>query len=59
MAGSRKNKMEVKVYLVMERVNVGSDANERVIAARLTRGAAQEIVDKRLGTYILKMIATK
>jgi hypothetical protein len=33
--------------------------NIKIIAARLTRAAAQEIVDRTPGTFIEKMFATK
>lgn len=55
------SKMEVKVYLVLQRINLpkAGEPDERVIAARLTREAAQRIVDRTPGTRIDKHLATK
>jgi hypothetical protein len=53
--------MAVKVYLVMLPNNVArqGERNVRVIAAKLTRSAAQSIVDRTAGAYIEKQIADK
>lgn len=55
------SKMALKVYLVLQRVNLPkeSEANVRVISARLTRDAAQKVVDAIPGTWIEKQVATK
>ena len=51
----------VSVYVVHQHINVAKDdeANSRIIAARLTKGAAQTIVDSTPGTWIEKLTATK
>lgn len=56
-----KRRIQVKVYLVCMRLNLArpGEPNIRIIAARLTRAAAQEIVDRTPGTYIEKMFASK
>lgn len=56
-----KARMQIKVYLVCMRVNLpkGGEANVRIIAAKLTHKAAQDIVDKTAGSFIEKHIATK
>jgi hypothetical protein len=53
--------MQIKVYIVLQRNNVARDGepNERIIATRLTRSAAQGIVDIHPGTRIEKHLATK
>ena len=56
-----KDGMAVKVYVVLQHKNlIGKDEpNVRVVATRLTRGAAQSIVDAMPGTWIEKHVATK
>ena len=51
----------IKVYLVIQSINVARDGeqNSRIIAARLTRSAAQEIVDATPGTWVEKHSAVK
>jgi hypothetical protein len=53
--------MEVKIYLVLQRLNVFPEGsvNVRIIAAKLTRDAAQKIVDQMPGTYIERFWANK
>lgn len=53
--------MEVKVYLVFLPSNVAKpgEPNRSVIAAKLTREAAQSIVDNMPGAYIEKHLADK
>lgn len=53
--------MQVKVYVVLQTNNVAKpgEPNERVLATRLTRKAAKEIVDRYPGTRIEKHLATK
>lgn len=60
-ASASKKPMAVKVYLVLLTNNVAQDgeANRRIIAAKLTRGAAQRIVDNLPGAYIEKVEADK
>lgn len=57
----RKRRIQVKVYLVCQRRNLVPDGepNINMLAAKLTRAAAQEIVDRTPGTYIQKMFASK
>lgn len=56
-----KGKMQIKVYLVMQRQSLPrpGEANIRILAARLTRSAAQQIVDDTPGTFIEKHLALK
>jgi hypothetical protein len=56
-----KGKMQIKVYLVVQRQTLArpGEPNTRIIAARLTRSAAQEIVDQIPGTFIEKHLALK
>lgn len=56
-----KKPMEIKVYVVCQRRNLirEGEANVQLVAARLTRAAAQEIVDRTPGTWIEKLVATK
>ena len=53
--------MQIKVYIVLQKNNVarGGEPNERIIATRLTRGAAEEVVRDLPGTRIEKHMATK
>jgi hypothetical protein len=53
--------MQIKVYLVMQRVGLPrpGEPNVKILAARLTRTAAQEMVDAIPGTYIEKQLASK
>ena len=53
--------LAVKVYLVLQTINVARDGapNREVIAARLTKAAADEIVDRVAGTYVEKYVAIK
>ena len=55
------SKMQIKVYLVMQRVGLPrpGEPNVKILAARLTRTAAQEMVDAIPGTYIEKQLASK
>jgi hypothetical protein len=55
------SKMALKVYLVLQRVNLpkGEDSNVRILAAKLTRDAAQKMSDDIPGTWIEKQVATK
>ena len=57
----RKRRIQVKIYLVCQRRNLvpEGEVNVHIMAAKLTRAAAQEIVDRTPGTYIQKMFATK
>jgi hypothetical protein len=61
MSGSPDKKMAVKTYVVLQRVNLPKpgEPNAKVLAVKLTNGAAQAIVDALPGTYIEKHIATK
>lgn len=56
-----KGKMQIKVYLVCQWNSLArpGEPNVRVIAARLTRSAAQNIVDSIPGTFIDKQLAVK
>jgi hypothetical protein len=56
-----KRRIQVKVYLVCMRRNLfrPGEANIQIIAARLTRAAAQLVVDQTPGTYIEKVFAVK
>ena len=58
---TKRKPIEVKVYVVCQRLNLAKpgQANIRLLAARLTRAAAQEIVDRNPGTYIEKLVANK
>lgn len=55
------NKMEVKVYLVLQRVNLPKpgEPTEKVIDGFLTRGGADEMVSRIPGTRIQKIFAKK
>ena len=57
----RSSRMQVKVYLVHQWQNLAREGepNTRVIASRLTWGAAQDVVDRIPGTFIERHIATK
>lgn len=59
--GGGKKSIAIKVYLVMLRHNLPKqgEPNVEVIAAKLTREAAEAIRAKQPGTYIEKHIATK
>ena len=56
-----KRPMAVKVYVVLQHRNIPLDdgRNSEIIAARLTRSSAQEIVNMHPGTWIEKWVATK
>lgn len=56
-----KGKMQIKVYLVIQHQTLAhpGEVNTRIIAARLTRLASQEIVNQMPGTYIEKHLALK
>ena len=51
----------VKTYLVLQRVFVQhvDKPNVRVVTVKLTRAAAEDVVNAIPGTYIVKKIATK
>lgn len=53
--------MTVKVYLVCQFLNLSEPGrpNIEMLAAKLTRQAAQQIVDQRPGTFIRKLVADK
>jgi hypothetical protein len=53
--------MQIKVYLVLQRVAFPKPGEERVrvLDAKLTRQLAQDIVDQTPGTWVEKVIATK
>jgi hypothetical protein len=60
--GSQKAQgMQVKVYLVLLRSNTtnNSQPHERIIAVKLTRAAAEAIVEMNPGSYVHKVLATK
>ncbi len=61
LTGRDQPSLAVKVYLVLQTINVARDGtpNRQVIAARLTRAAADEVVDRVAGTYVEKYLATK
>jgi len=55
-------KMEVKIYIVLQRVNLRkteTDPNVRVLSTHLTRVSAQNVVDAVPGTWIEKSFASK
>lgn len=56
-----KRPLAIKVYVVMQRINIvsGDELNSRIIAARLTSSAADDIVDKTPGTWVEKHVAVK
>lgn len=56
-----KRPLAIKVYVVMQRINIvgGDELNSRIIAARLTSAAADDIVDKNPGTWVEKHVAVK
>ncbi len=56
-----KNPIAIKVYLVLQRINVARDGqvNSRVIAARLTKSAADDVVCDTAGTWVEKHTAVK
>lgn len=58
---TKRKPIEVKVYVVCQRRNIvrPGEANVTLLAARLTRAAAQDIVDRTPGTYIEKLVANK
>ena len=58
---TEKSKLTVKVYVVCLRRNLfrEGEPNIQLLAARLTRAAAQEIVDRTPGTFIEKLVADK
>ena len=51
----------IKVYVVMESYNLKhkGEANREVIAVKLTKDAAQSIVDQKAGRFIEKYYADK
>lgn len=53
--------MQIKVYLVCQRLALAKagEPNVKILAARLTRSAAQELVDRVPGTFIERQTATK
>ena len=53
--------LEIKVYCVIERSNVArpGQPNRKIVAAKLTRKAAEEYVAEHPGTYVEKHVATK
>jgi hypothetical protein len=57
----KQSRIQVKVYVVCMRRNLfkPGENNVQIIAARLTRAAAQAIVDRTPGTFIEKLIASK
>jgi hypothetical protein len=57
----KRKPIEVKVYIVCQRRNLAKpgETNVTLLAARLTRAAAQEIVDRNPGTWIEKLVANK
>lgn len=56
-----KKSMQIKVYLVFLRLSLArpGQPNVKVIAAKLTQVAAQQIVDRTPGSYIEKHVAVK
>lgn len=52
---------EVKTYIVMQRMNVltAEGDNLRVVDVKLTRAAADRIVDRTPGTFVAPHKATK
>lgn len=58
---TEKRKIQIKVYVVCQRRNLfqPGEPNITLLAARLTRAAAQEIVDRTPGSYIEKLVADK
>ena len=56
-----KTNMAVKVYLVLCPDHLAKDGepNVRVVGAKLTRAAAESIVDKLPGASIQRMVADK
>jgi len=59
--GKNPSPIAVKVYLVFQRINLthGDELNCRIIAARVTRAAADAIRDQTPGTWVEKHVATK
>jgi hypothetical protein len=57
----KRRSIEVKIYIVVQRRNLvrEGEPNITLLAARLTRAAAQEIVDRTPGCYIEKLVANK
>lgn len=55
------SKMDVKVYVVLQHQNLPLDGepNRMIIAVKLTREAAQKVVNDIPGTYIEKHRANK
>lgn len=53
--------MQIKVYVVLQINNVArpGEPNERIVATKLTRSAAQDVVNAHPGTRIEKHLATK
>lgn len=51
----------IKVYLVCRFLNLAQQGqpNIEMLAAKLTRRAAQQIVDEHTGTFIQKLLAVK
>jgi hypothetical protein len=58
---SESYQTRVKVYLVLQRQNVfkRGEPNVKILAARLNRRLAQEVVDTIPGTWIEKQYAVK
>ncbi len=56
-----KRPLAIKVYVVMQRINIahGDELNSRIIAARLTSAAADDIVKENPGTWVEKHVAVK
>jgi hypothetical protein len=53
--------MQIKVYLVCLRLALArpGQPNTKIIAARLTQAAAQQIVDATPGSFVEKHVAVK
>ncbi len=58
---SESYRTRVKVYLVLQRQNIHKrgEPNVKILAARLNRKLAQEVVDTMPGTWIEKQYAVK
>ncbi|QSY98654.1 hypothetical protein J2J97_31790 (plasmid) [Rhizobium bangladeshense] len=59
--GHTNGAMQVKTYVVLQKNNVARDGepNEKILSVWLTRGAAQEVVNRHPGTRIEKHLAGK
>lgn len=57
----KKGEVRIATYLVFQRRNLfqEGEANAVIVAAKLTRRGAEEIVAAMAGTYIEKVMATK